>query len=162
MHILHVLKRFQRTSDPGAWIVPGKLLIRSHPQREADLAELAGLGIRTVVNLSRRAHDPDRLERAGVVEVHIPVSDFSAPTPEQIERGIVAIDAALARGERVAVHCDGGLGRSGTLAACYLVHRGLDAETAISEVRTRRPGAIETSGQRAAIEAYADQMRKPT
>jgi atypical dual specificity phosphatase len=162
MRIVQVLNRFQRTSDPGAWIVPGRLLIRSYPHREADLAQLASLGIRTVINLARQAHDPDRLERAGLVEVHIPVSDFSAPTPEQIERGIAAIDAALSRGERVAVHCDGGLGRSGTLAACYLVHHGFDAETAISEVRTRRPGAIETSAQRAAIEAHADRPRNLT
>jgi atypical dual specificity phosphatase len=162
MRILHVPKRLQRTSDPGAWIVPGKLLIRSYPHREADLDALASMGIRTVINLASRAHDPHRLEGTGLVEVHIAVRDFSAPTPEQIDRGIAAIDAALARGERVAVHCDGGLGRSGTLAACYLVHRGLDAGRAVQEVRARRPGAIETSAQRAAIEAYASQTQRST
>jgi protein-tyrosine phosphatase len=72
-----------------------------------------------------------------------------------IEQGLVAIRAAVSRGERVAVHCGGGLGRTGTLLACYLVDRGLNDDEAIARVRATRTGSIETRGQVAAIEAFA-------
>jgi protein-tyrosine phosphatase len=42
----------------------------------------------------------------------------------------------------------GGLGRSGTVAACYLVAGGMSAATAIAAVRTARgPRALETITQ---------------
>lgn len=53
----------------------------------------------------------------------------------------------LASGKKVFIHCRGGLGRTGTLAARFLVERGLDPERAIEEVRLARPGALETAEQ---------------
>lgn len=53
----------------------------------------------------------------------------------------------LARGERVVLHCMGGLGRTGTLAARLLVEFGVPPEDAIGRVREARPGAIENVGQ---------------
>ncbi len=47
----------------------------------------------------------------------------------------------------VVVHCMGGLGRAGTLAASILVRVGHDAEDAITAVRVARPGAIENARQ---------------
>lgn len=55
----------------------------------------------------------------------------------------------LDAGERLAIHCWGGLGRSGSLAAALLTARGLPAPEAIAQVRRARPGAIETAGQEA-------------
>ncbi len=74
---------------------------------------------------------------------------------ELLERGVAVIADALAAGRRVAVHCAGGRGRTGTLLACYLVHQGLDPAAAIARVREVRPGAVETRAQVAAVEAYA-------
>lgn len=54
---------------------------------------------------------------------------------------------ALAAGKKVFIHCRGGLGRTGTLAARLLVARGLEPEKAIEEVRRARPGALETVEQ---------------
>jgi len=45
------------------------------------------------------------------------------------------------------VHCGAGLGRTGTVLACYLISRGLCAEHAIDRVRDARPGAIEAINQ---------------
>ena len=53
----------------------------------------------------------------------------------------------LEAGKKIFIHCRGGLGRTGTLAARLLIERGLEPETAICEVREARPGAIETIEQ---------------
>ena len=53
----------------------------------------------------------------------------------------------LRSGSDVLVHCRGGLGRAGTIAARLLVELGLEPAMAIASVRRVRPGAIETSDQ---------------
>jgi hypothetical protein len=53
----------------------------------------------------------------------------------------------LRSGSDVLVHCRGGLGRAGTIAARLLVELGMKPATAIASVRAVRPGAIETSDQ---------------
>jgi atypical dual specificity phosphatase len=142
--------------DRGAWIERGALLACAYPRRERSLAGLAEQGVGVLINLHERAHDPRRLERYGLAEVHLPVRDFAAPSPGQLARGIAAIASARDRGEVVAVHCGGGLGRTGTLLACYLVQRdGLEAKEAIERVRRARPGSVETRAQVEAVEAFA-------
>jgi atypical dual specificity phosphatase len=112
-----------------------------------------------LVNLHERAHAPERLARHGLQEVHLPVPDFTPPMPAQLDAGIAAIETARRAGQRVAVHCGGGLGRTGTLLACYLVHEGLSASEAIARVRAARPGSIETPEQEGAVHAYAARLR---
>lgn len=55
--------------------------------------------------------------------------------------------ANLDSGKKMYVHCRGGLGRTGTLAARLLIEKGLLPEMAMEEVREARPGAIETLDQ---------------
>jgi atypical dual specificity phosphatase len=83
------------------------------------------------------------------------VADFTSPSPEQLQAGVKAMREAIDAGERVAVHCGGGLGRTGTLMACYLVARGASADAAIAHVRRMRPGSIETREQEQAVRDYS-------
>ena len=147
--------------DRGAWLDADRLLGCAYPRRDGALAALAAQGVSVLINLHRRPHRADRLARHGLTEVHLPVADFTAPSPEQIARGVEAIEAATGAGRRVAVHSGGGLGRTGTLLACWLVHRGAGADEAIRRVRTVRPGSIETAGQVAAVHAFADHRGEP-
>ena len=61
------------------------------------------------------------------------------------------IRTLLRGGEDVLVHCKGGLGRAGMIAARLLVELGMDPEQAIRDVRRARKGAIETSSQLALV-----------
>lgn len=146
--------------DPGAWIEDGRLLACSYPRQEHALATLAERGVSLLVNLAERPHDPARLARYGLRTVHLPVPDFTAPSAEQLDEGVRAIGDALAAGQGIAVHCGAGLGRTGTLVACYLVQQGLEPADAIAQVRERRPGAVETKGQHAAVVAYAQRAQQ--
>ncbi len=142
-------------TDTGDWLMPDKLLACAYPKTETALDALREQDISVLINLHERDHAPDSLAARGLTSVHIPVVDFSTPTPAQIDQGIAAIDEALSRGQRVAVHCGAGLGRTGTLLACYLVAHGATAHEAIQRVREVRPGSIETGEQAEAIRAFA-------
>jgi atypical dual specificity phosphatase len=150
-------------TDRGDWLVPGRLLGCAYPRRETALAGLTAQGISVIVNLHERAHDPARLARHSLTEIHLPVRDFTAPTPDQLTRGVAAIEQAIESGQVVAVHCGGGLGRTGTLLACYLTQHARSPAEAIAEVRRLRPGSVETGAQVASVETYAmtRQSREP-
>ncbi len=155
-----VLRGIGLLVDRGTWLEDGVLLGCAYPRRGAALAALGEQGVSVLLNLHPRPHDPARLARHGLVEIHLPVADFAPPTPEQLAQGIAAVDEAVASGRRVAVHCGGGLGRTGTLLACWLIHQGLGAEEAITRVRASRPGSIETARQAAAVRAYAEGVQR--
>jgi atypical dual specificity phosphatase len=140
----------------GTWLEGEQVLACAYPRHESALKWLAQRGISVLVNLHERAHDPSLLASHGFTEVHLPVRDFTPPSPEQLEQGVEAIVQGLAAGKRVAVHCGAGLGRTGTLLACYLVHKGLQAEEAIGQIRAARPGSVETPSQEAAVRAYME------
>jgi atypical dual specificity phosphatase len=144
--------------DNGHWLFPGRLLACAYPWGPEGLTRLAERGINVVVNLHEREHDTCRLARAGLTEIHLPVPDFTAPTADQLAHGVQAIRRALAADQRVAVHCAAGLGRTGTLLACYLVSLGLAPDAAIQRIRAVRPGSVETAEQEAAVEAFAQRV----
>jgi atypical dual specificity phosphatase len=152
--LLMVLRGLGLLVDRGVWIEEGTLLACAYPRRRPALEVLSGRGVQVVVNLHERAHGRARLAPYNIAEIHLPVRDFTAPTPEQLALGVAEIERSLREGKTVAVHCGGGLGRTGTLLACYLVSRGLTTVDAIARVRRLRPGSIETRQQVDAVRAY--------
>ena len=68
---------------------------------------------------------------------------------------------ALLNGDTIVIHCKGGLGRTGTIAAQLLLEFGLDPETAIKQVRLARPGAIENRQQEMYIKHYSPPVNSP-
>ncbi|GJE75510.1 ADP-ribosylglycohydrolase family protein [Methylorubrum suomiense] len=86
----------------------------------------------------------------GIDWLHLPIRDVAIPSDE-FEAAWVTVGeglrSRLRNGFNVLVHCKGGLGRAGTIAARLLVELGVDSEVAIQRVREARPGAIETVEQ---------------
>lgn len=82
---------------------------------------------------------------------HLPIRDVSVPCARfeaQWQQYGEALRGLLRHGFKVLVHCKGGLGRAGTIAARLLAELGTDPADAVSMVRKVRPGAIETEAQR--------------
>jgi atypical dual specificity phosphatase len=140
------------------WLDDAGVAACRYPRGDGALRALAADGVTLLVNLHQRAHPPATLARHGLAELHLPVADFTPPTQAQLRRGVEAIADAVADGRRVAVHCGAGLGRTGTLVACYLVRGGLAAGDAIARVRAARPGSVETAEQAAAVAEYARRL----
>jgi atypical dual specificity phosphatase len=148
------------TLAPITWLDDEGVAACKYPRDEKLLRELANNGVTVLINLHERSHVEETFRRHGLSQVHLPVPDFTPPTPAQLAQGVSAIETARASGHKVAVHCGAGLGRTGTLLACYLVKRGRAPEEAIGNIRELRPGSIETRQQEAAVAAYAVALRQ--
>lgn len=138
-----------------SWLDNGRVAACRYPRSQRQLQHLADAGITLIVNLHPREHAAERLQPFGIRQIHLPVPDFTPPSQAQLAQGVAAMREATASGERVAVHCGAGLGRTGTLVACYLVAVGFSPDEAIRQVRTARPGSIETPEQEAAVRTFA-------
>ncbi|RBP08673.1 cyclin-dependent kinase inhibitor 3 (CDKN3) [Roseiarcus fermentans] len=90
------------------------------------------------------------VERRGMEWLHLPVPDVSTPGPDSDAEWRAAsqrLRSQLEAGDNILVHCRGGVGRAGMIAARLLVETGVDPDVAMGRVRAVQPGAIETGAQ---------------
>ena len=112
------------------------LLVTLIEEKEFDLLQIPEIGAKT------KALNMDWL--------HLPIADFSVPSADFESVWPVHSANLISRirsGERIVLHCRGGLGRTGLVAAWLLVELGFNPTEAIKSVRKARPHTIETSEQ---------------
>jgi len=132
-----------------SWIIEGRVAGMARP-RPTGLEWLRDQGVSAVVSLTEAP--PAGLD--GFEHIHLPVPDMTSPTLDELRAAVKFIQDHADRG--VVVHCDAGLGRTGTVLAAYLVSTGASARAALERVRALRPGSVETPDQEQAIARYAE------
>lgn len=142
------------------WVLPGALLAGLYPghfdsiEAEQKLRALLGCGIRKVINLMEPNERDYRgqpfipyIERlralAGadrtIAWARYPIPDGGLPSHEQMRAILDDIDASLAAGQPVYVHCWGGKGRTGTVIGCFLVnHYQMSGDAALQQITVLR------------------------
>ena len=146
-------------------MVPSLFLAGEHPvelSEEATTARLTALldaGLRTFVDLTEQREKMQgysgllralAAEKGMAVEVlRIPIPDRGLPSAETLTSILNLIDASIAQGNPVFVHCFAGIGRTGTIVGCYLKRHERATEqdviARISELRSLMPGGKEIS-----------------
>jgi atypical dual specificity phosphatase len=145
------------------WLIPGKLAGCRGPRNIDDLKFLKAAGIDCLIRLAdidETLVSSKDVAEAGLEDYHEPVPDYCPPSQAQLDRLIPYIDKKINEGKRVAVSCRAGVGRTGTVLACYLVYKGLDWESALAEVRRKRPGLVKTLQQESAVKRYAQRLNR--
>ena len=138
------------------WVIPGRFAAGEYPgakdpaeaapKLEALLKaginhfiDLTGLNVRgqpdNLTPYADIAHEQARRlglsvswERHTIVDGNIPHS------PQHMARVLEAIDAALAEGKTIYLHCLGGVGRTGMALGCWLVRHGQTGDAALERV----------------------------
>jgi protein-tyrosine phosphatase len=151
----------------GPW--PGKLALASRPRGgdwlEEEMAGWRRAGIDTVLSLLTPEEEQDldlkreaqAAKARGMKFLSLAIPDRQVPNSEsEVSTALDRLDADLTAGKKVVVHCRQGIGRTGLVAACLLVTKGLTPDAAIKSLSVARGNPVpETTEQRRWIDHYA-------
>jgi len=96
------------------------------------------------------AAEPSQAKALGLRFLSFPIQDRRTPDSEAgLASALDELDNELTAGRNVVLHCRQGIGRTGLVAACLLIARGVGPEAAVRRLSAiRRVAVPETAEQR--------------
>lgn len=142
------------------WVLERKLAGLGRPglvrDLETDLEAIALAGIELLVSLTEEPLPAGRLKAVGIQGRHFPIRDMGVPAVSPTASLCREIERALLAGRPVAVHCQAGMGRTGTILAAVLVWLGMNADQAVDRVRAVARGYIQNPAQIGFVHSFAE------
>ncbi len=137
-----------RPISESYWVIPGRFLAGQYPGSlhgdeaftRQRLTAFFNAGFDTFFDLTRIYELSPYVSLLNEVakffqhEIHyrrFSIGDRGLPTLEQMTDILNALDGGLSVGRKIYLHCQGGIGRTGTTVGCFLVRHGLAGEEAL-------------------------------
>mmetsp|Transcript_51518 Transcript_51518/g.130947 ORF Transcript_51518/g.130947 Transcript_51518/m.130947 type:complete len:1157 (-) Transcript_51518:39-3509(-) len=158
------------------------LAVSSEPRSRDQIMAMGGMGIGLVVTLTEETPLlPEWFAGTVVSNLFVPVPNYHPPTSQQVHDIFAQVAAVVFAGRKVMVHCGGGKGRAGTVAACLMCRFGtesirgclelekqqswphlcaLSSSDLTAYLREQRPGSIETYRQEHFLRDFVSDMRR--
>jgi atypical dual specificity phosphatase len=141
-----------------SWVREGRVAGMGLPDPE-PWSDLRAAGVGAVLTLTEQPLDGASCPQ-DMACLHVPIVDFGTPSLGNLRRCVAWIDEQVEAGRAVAVHCFAGVGRTGTVLASWMVSQGMAPDDAIRELRSARPGSVETAGQTALVRRFAEELKR--
>jgi len=142
-----------------SWLIENKLAGSSIPTSIDEVQWVIEQGVKSIVTVKEEPLDDDWVKDVSYLHVHS--NDMSVPEFDDLVSTVDFIHRRITNNEPVMVHCLAGLGRTGTLLACYLVkYQKMSADDAIQKVREERPGSIQSFPQEEMIFQFEKSLQR--
>lgn len=151
----YLKKTFSFVDEPS--IYAGCSCPGMNSKLEEDLEFLKSNGISAIISLNESGIDEQVVKRFGIRHLQLHVADYKPPSLKDLE----VLENFLRDGEKTVVHCNAGMGRTGTVLACIMVLKyDLSAEDAIKLLRGKRKGSIQTFKQEDGVREFEKLSKK--
>ena len=145
--------------DNFSWLIENKLAGSAIPTSIDEVKWVIDQGVKSIVTVREEPLDDSWTK--SVNYLHIPSNDMGVPEFVDLVSAVDFIHRRITNNEPVMVHCLAGLGRTGTLLACYLVkYQNMSADEATKNVREERPGSIQSYPQEEIIFRFEKSLKR--